>query len=193
LLDLIKNNGKNTFQKTVNILRDTKGLNNANIGLGNEKALNQFIAHHSIVFEPQKLKVWVSTSPWQLGQFVCYDLKKVFALHGMKKDQEIMDSTLNIAPDTAFINSHVYKNFIAYRNIVKRIGDNKTADPDSLVINDPQYYGAYVIGGDYLFKQKQYAKARQFYKGALTKVIATKEEEEYVKQRIIKCDKKIGA
>ncbi|MEI9910600.1 MAG: hypothetical protein WDO71_13545 [Bacteroidota bacterium] len=43
-----------------------------------KKPLNQLIAHHSIVFEPQKLLVWVSTSPWQLGQYVAYDLKKVF-------------------------------------------------------------------------------------------------------------------
>jgi len=191
LVDLMKNNGKNTVQKTVNILRDTKGINNANIGLGNEKALNQFIAHHSIVFEPQKLKVWVSTSPWQLGQFVCYDLNKVFALRGMKKNQEIMDSSLNIAADT-FINTHAYKSFIAYRNIVERISDRKTVDPDSLIINNPQYYNAYVIAGDYSFKQKQYNKALHFYQTALTKVIATREEEDAIKQKIIKCNKKSG-
>ena len=77
------NNGKNTVEKTVNILRDRKdGLHNADIGMGNEKAINQLIAHHSIVFEPEKLIVWVCTSPWQLGEYVAYDLKKVFALKG---------------------------------------------------------------------------------------------------------------
>ena len=191
LMDLLKNNGKNTVQKTVDILRDTKGLNNANIGIGNEKSINQFIAHHSIVFEPQKLKVWVSTAPWQLGEFVCYDLKKVFALKGMKKDQEIIDSNLTIAPDT-FLNTQTYKNFVAYRNIVKRVNNNKTIDPDSLIINNPQYYNAYIVAGDYSFKQKQFSKARGYYQQALTKVIATKEEEEAVRQKIIKCDKKVG-
>ena len=29
-------------------------MNNADIGLGNEKAIDQLIAHHSIVFEPKK-------------------------------------------------------------------------------------------------------------------------------------------
>jgi isopenicillin-N N-acyltransferase-like protein len=191
LMDLLKNNGKNTVQKTVDILRDTKGLNNANIGIGNEKSINQFIAHHSIVFEPQELKVWVSTAPWQLGEFVCYDLKKVFALKGMKKDQEIIDSNLTIAPDT-FLNTQTYKNFVAYRNIVKRVNDNKVVDPDSLILNDPQYYNAYIVAGDYSFKLKQFNKARGYYQQALTKVIATKEEEESVKQKIIKCNKKVG-
>jgi tetratricopeptide (TPR) repeat protein len=191
LMDLLKNNGKNTVQKTVDILRDTKGLNNENIGVGNEKAINQFIAHHSIVFEPQKLKVWVSTSPWQLGEFVCYDLKKVFALRGMKKDQEIIDSNLTIAPDP-FLKTQTYKNFVAYRNIVKRVNDNETVDPDSLIINNPQYYNAYIVAGDYSFKLKQFNKARGYYQRALTKVIATKEEEASVKQKIIKCNKKMS-
>jgi len=191
LMDLLKNNGKNTVQKTVDILRDTKGLNKANIGIGNEKAINQFIAHHSIVFEPQKLKVWVSTSPWQLGEFVCYDLKKVFALRGMKKDQEIVDSNLTIAPDT-FLNTRAYKNFVKYRNIAKRVNNNETVDPDSLIINNPQYYNAYIVAGDYSFRLKQFSKARGYYQHALTKVIATKEEEASVRQKIIKCNKKIG-
>ena len=30
-----------------------------------EKAINQLIAHHSIVFEPKKRLVWVSTAPWR--------------------------------------------------------------------------------------------------------------------------------
>ena len=62
-------------------------LENTDIGLGNEKAINQLIAHHSIIFEPQKKRVWVSTGPWQLGEFVCYDLDKVFSLKGMKTNQ----------------------------------------------------------------------------------------------------------
>jgi hypothetical protein len=191
LTELLNHNGKNTVQKTVDILRNTKGINGANIGLGNEKAINQFIAHHSIVFEPQKLRVWVSTSPWQLGQFVCYDLKKVFAMRGMKKDHEIIDSSLTIAPDT-FLNSPRYKKFVAYRNIARRIDDGKTANLDSLIADDPQYYNAYIIAGDYSFKRRQFNKALHFYQTALTKVIATKEEETSVKQKIIKCQKKLA-
>jgi len=190
LMDLLKNNGKNTVQKTVDILRDTKGLNNADIGLGNEKSINQFAAHHSIVFEPQKLKVWVSTSPWQLGEFVCYDLKKVFALKGMKTDKEIIDSDLTIPPDT-LLNTQIYKNFEAYKNILQRISDNKNVDPDSLVINNPQYYNAYIQAGDYCFRLKQFNRALGYYQHALTKVIATKEEEASVRQKIIKCNSKL--
>src|SRR5690606_8955477 len=55
LSQLLAQNGKNTVEKTIGILRDYKGLDNSDIGLGNEKAVNQFIAHHAVVFEPQKL------------------------------------------------------------------------------------------------------------------------------------------
>ncbi len=114
LTQLLQQNGPNTVQKTINILRDYRGINNADIGLGNEKAVNQFIAHHAIVFEPQKLRVWVSTAPWQMGQFVCYDLNKVFALKGMTTNREIYEAGLNIKADS-FIYTPAFKRFEQFR------------------------------------------------------------------------------
>jgi len=68
LLDLA---GPLDAQKMAGILRDTRGLNNKHIGLGNEKAVNQLIAHHSVIFIPDSLQMWVSTAPWQMGTYVC--------------------------------------------------------------------------------------------------------------------------
>ena len=185
LMELLDANGKNTVQKTVDILRDRKGLHNADIGDGNEKAINQMIAHHSVVFEPQKLMVWVSTSPWQLGEYVAYDLKKIFAMHGMKKNMEVADTNLNVAPDS-FLLTKEYKNFESFRKFKQRIADGGNIDADSLVATDPQFYNAYVLAGDYSFKQKDYKKALRFYQQALTKVIATKKEEDHINTQIKK-------
>jgi isopenicillin-N N-acyltransferase like protein len=190
LMELLNANGKNTVQKTVNILRDQKGLNGANIGIGNEKAINQLIAHHSIVFEPKKLIVWVSTSPWQLGQYVAYDLNKVFALKGMKENKEITDSSLSIAPDS-FLLTPAYKNFETFRNIKQQIQDGGKVNTTALVNSNPEFYNAYLLAGDYLFKQKEYAAALQNYNLALTKVIATKKEEDHIKEQIKKINKKL--
>ena len=191
LMELLNANGKNTVQKTVNILRDQKGLNGANIGMGNEKAINQLIAHHSIVFEPKKLIVWVSTSPWQLGQYVAYDLNKIFALKGMKENKEIADSSLTIAADS-FILTSAYKNFEVFRNIKQQIMDGGTANTGNLVASNPEFYNAYLLAGDYLYKQKEYGAALQNYNIALTKVIATKKEEDHIKEQIKKINKKLA-
>ena len=189
MMQLLDANGKNTVQKTINILRDRKGLNNADIGMGNEKTINQLIAHHSIVFEPKKLLVWVSTSPWQLGEYVAYDLKKVFAQKGMKGNKEIADSSLTIAADT-FLLTNDYKNFVAFRTMKQRIQDGKQINTDSLVASNPEFYNAYVLAGDYLYKQKMYKEALHYYEAALTKVIATKKEEDHIREQISKLNKK---
>ncbi|MEO6732508.1 MAG: C45 family peptidase [Ferruginibacter sp.] len=191
LTELIKANGQNTVQKTIAILRDQKGLKNTDIGMGNEKAINQLIAHHSIVFEPKKLLVWVSTSPWQLGQYVAYDLKKVFALSGMKQDQEISEASLTIAADS-FLLTPSYKNFEAFRKFKQRIADGGIVNTDSLIVSNPNYYNAYILAGDYLVKQGQFKKALTVYNTGLTKEIATRKEEAHIRDQVKLCNKKLG-
>ncbi|MCE3280439.1 MAG: peptidase [Bacteroidetes bacterium] len=74
LTQLINEVPKISVQEAASILRNRKGLDGKDIGMGNEKSLNQLIAHHSVIFKPSKLEVWISTNPFQLGQYVCYDL-----------------------------------------------------------------------------------------------------------------------
>lgn len=190
LNQLLQQNGKNTVQKTINILRDYRGINNADIGMGNEKAVNQFIAHHSIVFEPQKLLVWVSTGPWQMGQFVCYDLKKVFALTGMKQNREIYEQQNNIAADS-FIYSNNFLRFEKYRDnkLIAHDGGNIIAD--SIVAFNPSLYNSYIVAGDYSYKQKDYTKALQYYNKALTLEIASVGERLHVVEMIKKSKEKL--
>ena len=191
LMELLQANGKNTVQKTIAILRDRKGWHNADIGVGNEKAINQFIAHHSIVFEPQKLLVWVSTQPWQMGEYVAYDLKKIFALQGLHENRELYDSSLMVPADT-FLTTAPFHEFEKYRKLKQQLADGETVSPDSLVASNPQFYQAWVLAGDHLFKQKEYKKAIPYYETALTKVIATKPEENHIRKQLKKCKEKIA-
>ncbi len=189
MMELLNANGKNSVQKTIRILRDQKGLNNANIGMGNEKAVNQLIAHHSVVFEPKKLLVWVSTSPWQLGEYVAYGMNKFFALKAMNTDREVIYSSL-IVPADSFLLTNDYRNFVLFRNMKQRIMDGGTVNTDSLVASNPEFYNTYVLAGDYLYKRKQYAAALKNYEMALTKVIATKQEEDHIRAQIKKIKEK---
>jgi tetratricopeptide (TPR) repeat protein len=190
LMELMNENGENTVEKTIKILRDQKGINDADIGMGNEKAINELMAHHSIVFEPKKLLVWISTSPWQLGQYVAYDLNKVFALKGMKENRELIDSSLTIAPDS-FLLTNEFRNFIKFRKYRQIVADGGDVHPDSVVASNPQLFTSYVVAGDYLYDKKKYGEAKKYYEQALTKVIATKKEEDHIRDRLKKINTKL--
>ncbi len=187
LKELLEKNGLNSVEKTVAILRDYSGMQGEDIGLGNERALNQFIGHHSIVFEPGELRVWVSTAPWQDGAFICYDLKKVFALRGKHDNQEIADHDRDI-PEDPFVHSGAFSDLLSYKEMKR----HENIDPDALVACNPELYQAYVLAGNYCFKRKEYDKAFSFYTQALTKVVATWPEEAQILKQIARCEKKIA-
>ena len=188
LSELMKAEGANTVQKTVEILRDRMGLHNADIGMGNEKAINQFIAHHSVVFEPQKRLVWVSTQPWQLGQYVAYDLNKIFSMHGLEHNKELCDSSLNIAADP-FMQTPEFRSFILFRKLKQQAMDGQQVDIVQLIGSNPNFYHTYELAGDQEFKQGNFTQAKQNYMTALTKVIPNKGEENKIKKKITKCNK----
>ena len=179
----------NTVLKTAGILRDQKGIDNTDIGMGNEKAVNQLIAHHSIIFEPKKSLVWVSTAPWQVGKYMAYDLKKIFAMKGMHHNQEIAEENLTIPADS-FLLSPSYTQFISFQSFKNRISNNQIVNIDSFIHTNPSYYHTYIIAADYLYKQKKYAEAIGYYQQALTKEVASEKEKVYVANRITLCTKK---
>jgi tetratricopeptide (TPR) repeat protein len=187
LLSTVK---QNTVSETVEILRDHRGLDNTDIGLGNEKSINQMIAHHSIIFEPGKRKVWVSTGPWQFGAFICYDLDTVFSLRGMKTNREIADSSLNLPPDP-FLKSREFGKLVEYRRLKKEFSDGTDISPDSLIASNPNYYQAFEFAGNLMFRDKQYSQAIKYYREALSKEIATKTEENEIRNQISKAEDKI--
>ncbi|MDB5228960.1 MAG: peptidase [Bacteroidota bacterium] len=188
--ELLSKVDKNTPQITADILRDQAGLHGAFIGMGNEKAVNQLICHHSVIFDPKHRIVWISTSPWQLGKYVAYDLNKIFAMHGLTNNHEINDSSLTIAPDK-FLLTPDYLRFLQFLQQKQNALDGKEVDIQKLITSDPEFYDAYVIAGNYLMKKKRYSDAKIYFEKALTKVIATKNEEESIRKHIAKCDEEI--
>jgi len=186
----------------VDILRNKKGLEDKNIGYGNEKALNQLLAHHSVVFKPAQLKVWVSSNPYQLGEFVSYDLNKVFnrfdPLVGDDENQVfnvlIADEELNISKDP-FLDSIAYINYEKYRKlrheIIQIIDNNGKVRPgliSDLKRANPNYWEANALAGQYFYNKGYHAAALKEFKLALTKEITTIPD----KERIEKYVRKIG-
>jgi isopenicillin-N N-acyltransferase-like protein len=188
-------------KKMALILRDQKGLEDKNIGMGNEMALNQLIAHHSIIFKPTQKLVWVSANPYQLGEYVCYDLSKVFSSYaGMKTDQEICEQSLNIPADS-FLLSKEYQNFLIYKGLKKTFKESKNKllplfndfYVNNFVRSNPEFYYTYWVLGDYFRNHRSdFVSALKYYQIALTKEIPRENEVEYLNKAIIDCKEKIA-
>lgn len=177
----------------VDILRNRYGLGNSDIGLSNEKSLNQFIAHHSVVFQPEELKMWVSTSPWQLGEYVCYDLDDIFS-KDMKSHYSYASEEFNISADSLSIKDEyvrVCRYREDYKKITKSIREEKTLSQefiDSFIVNNPYYFQVYNTLGDYELSINDVDKAVNYWKKALTLEIARVEERDEIVKKIEKYD-----
>ena len=185
--ELLREKGKNSILKTLDILRDQKGLGGQDIGLGNEKLINQLISHHGIIFLPAQKKVWISTGPWQLGKFVCYDLEKVFQ-EEMKVDHEVYDSTLSL-PGDPFLKTKAFQNYVKFHAYRFPFQNRENLVPDSVVSWNPESYLAYMLAGDKAFSDQKKEQALHFYEQALQKEIANDAEKIYIEKQILKCKK----
>jgi len=172
-----------TPEKMAGVLRDRRGLGNRDIGNGNEKAVNQLIAHHSIIFQPDSLRMWVSTNPWVLGEYVCYDLKKIFAMQGMSANKEIADTMRNIPADS-FLQTGEYADFITFRKNKLALLRKERVDTAATVHANPNLYDAWRIAGDYCARQGWHSQAIRYYREALKREVATIDEREGIQEKI---------
>ncbi len=187
---------KVTPKKAVAILRNKEGLNNELIGYGNEKALNQLLAHHGIVFQPSKKMVWISTNPYQLGEFVAFHLDEVF-VNQSQKISTLSNADYLIGKDP-FVNSDKFIDYEKYRNEKVRIVKNTEED---VVYNskdiatfksyNPHNWEVYFLVGKYYYEQKQYTAALLEFERALTKEVTTVPDIEKIEWYIKKTKRKI--
>lgn len=191
--ELISEVKKLDVADAVAILRNKEGLGNKKIGFGNEKALNQLLAHHGIVFKPESKEVWVSSNPYQLGEFVAYDLDEVFAnREGNPATKTVSNSKENI-PEDPFVHSKAYKDYEAYRVLEREveaaIENKETISAERLAQlqqKNPEYWKAYYLRGKYYYQNNYKAAARAAFKTALTKEITTVPDKERIKKYLRK-------
>lgn len=183
------NTDKLSVPRAAEILRDPYGMQGKEIGLGNEKAINQLVAHHSIIFQPEKKLVWVSTSPWQLGKYVAYDLNKIF---GSRKtdNREIYEAQLNVAADTT-LSADQLKGYLKYSPYRFPFQSRESLNPDSVINWNSELYHVYMLAGDHEFDNKNYLRAIEFYRMGLLKEVATEQERTHMQQRLDACNDKL--
>lgn len=182
--ELLNDSSKMTPLRAVEILRDTLGLNNQELGLSNEMALNQCIAHHSVVFQPEKGRMWVSTSPWQFGEYVCYELPTI--LKQKEGSKEWSNKELQIEK-TNFVASSRYTQLQKYKRLQTELRELMNQN-DTLIATfqslNPSYYYTYQVIGDYYQRLHKDSLALKAYQQALKLPIGKKIESLRIEDKI---------
>lgn len=195
LQELLEKNKKMTPEKMAAILRDKSGLKGVKIGYGNEKAINQLLAHHAVIFSPQKKLVWVSANPYQLGEFVCYDLNEIFSDKRVK-DGSFARSELNI-PKDPFIDSQEFEDYEHYKMMNEEV--QKAIEGDVMLAEDflayyqslnPDFWLVYYKSGKYYYRLKEYSKAKTEFEKALAKEITTLQDKKRIEHDLRKARKR---
>ncbi len=197
LRELLQEHKKLNPEKMASILRDKSGLKDEKIGYGNEKAINQLLAHHAVIFSPRKKLAWVSSDPYQLGEFVCYDLNEIFSDKRLRSGT-FSRSDLNI-PKDPFADAQEFKNYEEYRKLIPRIED--AVDDKEIRLSgeyithyqslNPDFWLVYYQAGRYYFNHKDYSRAKTEFEKALSKEITTVPDKENVEKYMRKTLRKL--
>jgi isopenicillin-N N-acyltransferase like protein len=184
--ELMDRHEKLGLDQTAGILRDKLGLNDAGIGWGNEQAVDQLLAHHSVIFMPEKLLLWISAGPYPEGAYQAYDLNKIFSLSGNADETREICSTEDTIAADPFLNSPLHENFRNYKRLIELFTDknNKNRDlteyVDAFIASNPEKFSVYAALGDYFLRRKEYEKAAGFFIRGLSKTIPNKHEKDHM-------------
>ncbi|PZR19319.1 MAG: acyl-CoA--6-aminopenicillanic acid acyl-transferase [Flavobacterium psychrophilum] len=198
MTELLGEQDKINPEKAAAIMRDTKGLNELALGYGNEKAVNQLLAHHSVIFKPEQRLVWVSSNPYQLGEYAAYDLDEVFGKEHKNTTVSLAIDSLAI-PQDEFVNSQAYRNYenfrIEDRKVDKAIKD-KTPLDESYIRHyqalNPDFWVVYYKAGLYFYNKGYYTAAQYEFEKALGKEITTLPDKEKTEAYLKKISKKLN-
>ncbi|WP_417874195.1 C45 family autoproteolytic acyltransferase/hydolase [Xanthomarina gelatinilytica] len=197
--ELLNETPKLTPEIAVHMLRNKEGLDDTSIGYGNEKALNQLLAHHGIVFKPAERLVWVSSNPYQLGEFVAYNLNTIFNEAPKNKQAEPLNNLALTIEEDPFQYTQAYMDYEAYRilsrQVEKAISNNEQLVPiilEELQKLNPEYWQAYYLVGKYNYEKKYYRAALNAFEKAKTKEITTVPDQEQIDLYIKKIKRKLN-
>jgi predicted choloylglycine hydrolase len=166
------------------MLRDTKGLNDEDIGLGNEGAINQLIAHHSTIFKPEQKKFWISSAPFQLGAYPAYSLDSIFGKSNQAISKHDLANEL-ISADTVFLKEY-YPQFLKFKSMILQVKNDEEIDIDEFIKTNTNYFYTYEIIGDYYSQRQNQEKASLYYNKALQKFIPNLHEQKRIEEKLEK-------
>lgn len=165
-----------SVQNTLRYIRDQKGVNDKDLGIGNPMAINQLLAHHSVIFEPSKGIAYISAAPFQENVFNAYNVNSIKDMGGYNPINSPEVDSLRLQEDPFFLGEG-FKNYRKYKVLRAEFITNpatKAVDQvflDNWIDTNPEYYEPYLLIGDYYYGNDDFEMARQYYQQALGKEI----------------------
>lgn len=176
------------------MLRDRKGLYDAELGMGNPKAINQLLAHHAVIFQPEKRLMWVSSNPYQLGAFVCYDLGAIFGSSNSSGRQvgKLSSDEHTISADE-FLHSTEFEQFRTFKGLKQQIFDHLVfgrgrdlhfREEQAFVESNPNSYVTYQLMGELYLHRGQHDMAAYYFETALGMEVASESERRWLREKL---------
>lgn len=197
MTELIDSTQHITPTNLASILRNKEGIHGEKLGYGNELAINQLLSHHGVIFKPKDRKIWISSHPYNLGEFTCYDLNEIFSSNNINFTPRFIDS-LTIEKDS-FLSTQAYENYEKYRKkdreIDKLLAEKKpvfkASDIELFISYNPDLWEVYYKAGILYYNSKDYFKAKEMFEIALTKKITTLPDRKKVEEKLQKTKRKV--
>lgn len=196
MMQLVDSAGALDPVKAAAILRDRKGAGGQAIGLGNPSAINQLIAHHAVIMQPEDRRLWVSAWPYQIGAFAGYDLREVFARCGSGAwNGAIRDTAMSIAADP-FLSTRSFGEHQWWQAQRTRIaasvlaGKPMSFSPEEekrFIAAAPDSYITQLLLGDLNRANGAHRKAALHYTRALMLPVASLQERARLEERLREC------
>ena len=196
MMHLVDSTTKLDPTNAVDILRDRKGTDGADVGLGDPSTINQLLAHHAVVMQPEKRRIWISNAPYQEGAFICYDLRSVFARCAKGNVQgALKDTAYTIAADP-FIRTDAFAAHERWQRIRMAISERlltgnsftlNATEATRFIADNPNSWLTYATLGDLRKAEGECASAVEFYQKTLTLPISSLQEEMKIKRNMELC------
>lgn len=202
IAELIDEKGRLCPEAVAAVLRDRYGMSGKDIGYTNQKSVNQLIAHHSVIFEPEEKNIWIAGGKgWQYGEFIHLNLDSLmseFSHAGSGNSSSSCSVMLpgcgvyDIPEDTLFFTAGL-DNILEYRKLVNKLLNGEgSVDIERMISLNPHYYKAWVMAAGYLEKRGEAGKALEYYGKALSMEVATEWEKEEIEENIVRLQKIVG-
>lgn len=174
-----------SVQDAAAVLRNQKAANGDTLGMGNPRAVNQLLAHHSVIIQPSKKRIYFSTYDYQLGPYIAFDLDSIFTTGKSTIAAKIENDR--------FLNSDAYVKFKAFKQVKDKInrfllvGEKLSLNDgqvNSFILNNSESYQTYELLGRYYLAKDEKVNALKYLKLALTKHLDSENTKKELNQLI---------